>query len=200
MDAKIHKLDVELVGFKKKIATTKSAAAKQNLKRRAMQILQQKKVYEKQRDQIYGQQFNVDQTKFAAQSAQDTVHIVSAMKSANKDLKKQFKQIDIDEIDDLRDDMADLMEMSEEVNDMLGQSYAVPDDLDETDLLDELEALDDDLEFNIEEETPSCKFVKHILIVDLVSAQSAANKESLPEAPSHAALADAEEEKLKLEA
>ena len=51
----------------------------------------------------------------------------------------------MDEIEDLHDDMADLMEDTNEVNDILSRSYGVPEDLNEEDLMAELNALDDEL-------------------------------------------------------
>jgi len=41
-------------------------------------VLKQKKVYEKQRDNLYNQQFNVDQTKFAQETVKDTAITVRA--------------------------------------------------------------------------------------------------------------------------
>merc|ERR1739848_786670 len=65
------------------------------------------------------------------------------MKAAHKDFKKAFKakELDIDYVD-MQDDMMDMMEMTNEINETLGRSYAVPDDVDETDLVDELDALE----------------------------------------------------------
>ena len=42
----------------------------------APQILKQKKLYESQREQLYQQQFNVEQTRFTVQSVKDTVTTV----------------------------------------------------------------------------------------------------------------------------
>jgi hypothetical protein len=55
--------------------------------------------YETQREQLMQQAFNMDQAHFATESLKDTVTTVSAMKLANKELKKQFKKVDIDEIE-----------------------------------------------------------------------------------------------------
>merc|ERR1719359_2589143 len=65
------------------------------------------------------------------------------MKDANKALKKQFKAINIGQVEDLQDDMADLLEQAEEVQNALGRSYNT-DDIDEEDLEAELAAMEDD--------------------------------------------------------
>ena len=63
------------------------------------------------------------------------------MKDAAKDLKKQYKTIKIDKIEDTMDDLADLMMDADEIQDVLGRSYGVGDEVDEDELDDELAAL-----------------------------------------------------------
>ncbi len=69
------------------------------------------------------------------------------MKAAAKDLKQQFKskELDINAIDKMTDEMADLMGLSAEINDAMGRNYAVPDELDEEALLGELDSLEFEL-------------------------------------------------------
>lgn len=49
-----------------------------------MQVLKQKRLYENQRDQLYNQQFNVEQTSFMMENVQDSVQTVQAMKAAGE--------------------------------------------------------------------------------------------------------------------
>jgi charged multivesicular body protein 5 len=56
LDKKIKGLDDELRRFKEALKKAKGPAA-QNIKRRAMETLKRKKMYEQQRDQIAGQAF-----------------------------------------------------------------------------------------------------------------------------------------------
>merc|ERR1712087_578585 len=71
------------------------------------------------------------------------------MKVATKGLKKQFKSkdLDINNIDKLTDDMADLMDQANDINDALGANYNLPDEIDEDELMGELDALEADLAF-----------------------------------------------------
>jgi len=111
MDAKIQACENELRAYKDKIKKTKSPAAKNQLQKRAMEVLKRKRMYEKQRDMASAQQFNIDQTAFSLESSKATISTVAAMKAANKDLKNTLrKDLDIDGIDDLADDMAELMD------------------------------------------------------------------------------------------
>lgn len=145
LDEKIAKLEAELRVHKEKIKSSKGAA-KQYAQKRAMDVLKRKRMYESQRDQLAAQQFNIESTAFAIETAQDTVTTVAAMKGAQSALKMQMKKINIDQVDDLADDMADLMEDMNEINEAMGRNYATPDDIDEADLEAELEALGDELE------------------------------------------------------
>ncbi len=145
--AKILQLDKELKGYRDKIQTTKNPAAKKNLQKRAMELLKRKRMYENQRDQLAGQQFNIDQVAFGIDSAKATVSTVASMKAASAELKTTLrKEININDIDLLADDMAELMDEFNEINEVLGQNFATPDDIDEADLEAELEMLGDELE------------------------------------------------------
>lgn len=64
----------------------------------------------------------------------NTMATVDAMQTANKQMKKQYGKIDIDKIDTIQDDMQDLIESATEVQETLGRSYGVPEEIDEADL------------------------------------------------------------------
>jgi len=147
MDKKIAKLDKELKNYKDKINATKSQAVKKNLQKRALDVLKRKRMYEQQRDQISGQQFNIDQAAFGIESAKANIETVAAMKVANTELKKTIKNdLNIDEIEDITEDMGEMMDEFNEINLALASNFATPDDIDETDLEAELEMLEDELE------------------------------------------------------
>lgn len=147
MDAKIMALEKELKVYKDKMKATKSPAVKKNLQKRAMDVLKRKRMYEQQRDQIMAQQFNMEQASFGIESAKASVQTVAAMKAASTELRKTVrKDLDIDAIEDVTDDMAELMEEFNEINEALATNFSTPDDIDETELEAELELLDDELE------------------------------------------------------
>lgn len=79
------------------------------------------------------------------ENLRNTMATVDAMQTANKEMKKSYGKIDLDRIEKVQDDMEDLMESANEVQEMLGRTYGVPDDIDEADLQAELDALGDDL-------------------------------------------------------
>ena len=153
MDVKINTLDKELVMYRDKMKNCRNPNTKRNLQKRAMDVLKRKRMYEGQRDQLANQQFNVDQAAFGIESAKATVSTVAALKSTNTELKKTIRQdLNVDEIDDIADDMAELMYDFEEMNEVLGRSFATPEYIDESELEAELDMLDDELEGEIIEE------------------------------------------------
>merc|ERR1712137_342748 len=151
IEQKIAKLDSDLRQIREQMKRVRGPA-QNTLKQRAMKILQQKKMYEKQRDSLMGTVFNMEQAAFTTESLNDTVIMVDAMKMANKQMKQQFKQINIDSVEDLFDDMADLMEDNDIIQEAMSRSFSTPEDLDETELEAELDALGDELLMGEDEE------------------------------------------------
>lgn len=72
---------------------------KNAVKAKALRLLKQKKMYEQQLDNLRGQSFNMEQANFAHQALKDTHTTVVAMKDGMKAMKKDFKKINIDDID-----------------------------------------------------------------------------------------------------
>ncbi|KAI8909585.1 Snf7 family, partial [Gorgonomyces haynaldii] len=152
VEVKIKKLDFELVQIKDKMKSMRDGPGKNALKQRAMKVLKQKKMYESQRDQLMQQSFNMEQASMATENLKNTMITLDAMKTANKELKKQYKNINVDKIEKMQDEMEDLLEQANELQETLGRSYGVPDDIDEDDLEAELDALGDELLFEEEQE------------------------------------------------
>ncbi|XP_076946729.1 vacuolar protein sorting-associated protein 60.2-like [Bidens hawaiensis] len=145
VDEKIKRLDAELARYKEQIKKTRPGPAQEAVKARAMRVLKQKRMYEGQRDVLYNQTFNLDQVAFASEGIKDAQQTMSALKSANKELKGMMKTVKIQDIDNLQDEMMDMMDISNEIQESLGRSYSVPDDIDEDELLGELDALEADM-------------------------------------------------------
>ena len=100
-------------------------------------------MYDQQLGHVMNQQFNIDQVAFAQESVQDTINTVAALKEANIAQKEQMKNLDMDQMEELFDDMADMMADMEEVQECMGRAYNC--DFEEGELLGELEELDEEL-------------------------------------------------------
>lgn len=145
LDAKIGKLDKELLGYKEQLKKTGPGPAQTRIKQKALQTLKQKKMYEQQRGALANQQWNMDQLQFATETTRATIDQVNCMKESAKILKKEMKKMDISSIEDLQDELADLYEDSNEIQEIMGRAYGVPEDIDEDDLEAELAALGDEM-------------------------------------------------------
>ncbi|KAI0321999.1 Snf7-domain-containing protein [Amylostereum chailletii] len=91
-------------------------------------------MYEAQLAQLTQQTFNMESAALATENLRNTMATVDAMKQANKELRKQYGKIDVDKIENMHYDMEDLLEQANEIQETLGRSYAVPDEVDEADL------------------------------------------------------------------
>ena len=86
----------------------------------------------------------MEQANYTIQSLKDTETTVDAMKLGVKEMKKAYKQVKIDQIEDLQDQLEDMMEDANEIQEALSRSYGTP-EIDEDDLEAELDALGDEL-------------------------------------------------------
>lgn len=126
---------------------------KNAVKQKALKVLQQRKMYESQRDQLQQQSWNMEQAGMMQDNLKNVMTTVDAMKTTNKELRKQYGKIDIDKIEQIQDEMADLMELGNEISESMGRAYDIPDDVDEAELDAELEALGEDMMFEQQAES-----------------------------------------------
>ncbi|CDW54004.1 Charged multivesicular body protein 5 [Trichuris trichiura] len=160
IDRKIARLDQELAKYRDQMRKLNDGPTKNSIKQKALRVLRQKRMYEGTREQLMQQSFNMEQSNYAIQAMKGTVMLcsgykfekfpldtsvtVEAMKSGLKDMKKHYKQINIDKIEDLQDNLADMLDEVNEVQDALGRSYGMP-EVDEDELEAELQALNDEI-------------------------------------------------------
>ena len=102
VEKKIAKLDAELAKYKDQLGKMREGPAKNAVKQKALRILQQKKVYEGQRDSLTTQAFNMEQAAYSIQSMKDTKATVDAMKYGVKQFKQEYKKVNIDQIESLQ--------------------------------------------------------------------------------------------------
>jgi charged multivesicular body protein 5 len=144
---KLAKLNAELSTYQQKLAKMRDGPGKTAIKQKALKVLQQRKQYEAQRDQLQAQSWNMEQAGMMQDNLKNTMTTIDAMKTTTKELRKQYGKVNIDKIDKLQDEMADLMDMGNDIQDAISRSYDVPEDVDESELDAELEALGDEVDF-----------------------------------------------------
>lgn len=135
------------------MAKMRDGPGKNAIKQKALKVLQQRKMYESQRDQLQQQSWNMEQAGMMQDNLKNVMTTVDAMKTTNKELKRQYGKIDIDKIEQIQDEMADLMELGNEISESMGRAYDIPDDVNEAELDAELEALGEDMMFEQQAES-----------------------------------------------
>ena len=69
------------------------------VKQKALRVLKQKKLYEGQLEGLQNQSFNMEQANLGPQQLEDTKTTVDAMKLGVKEMKKEYKKVDIGKIE-----------------------------------------------------------------------------------------------------
>jgi len=147
IDVKLAKLNAELTTYQQRMAKMRDGPGKTAIKQKALKVLQRRKMYEGQRDQLQQQSWNMEQAGMMQDNLKNVMTTVDAMKTTNKDLKKQYGKINIDKIERMQDEMADLMDIGNDIQESISRSYDIPEDVDEAELDAELEALGEEAEF-----------------------------------------------------
>ncbi|CCD64086.1 Charged multivesicular body protein 5 [Caenorhabditis elegans] len=145
IDKKIQKLDQDLMKLRDQMSKMREGPSKNLIKQKALRVLKQKRMYENQKGQLDQQAFNMDQSNFAIQGMKDNQVTVAAMKDGLKTMQKEYKKMNIDQIEDLQDQMEDMLDMNNEIQEAMSRQYDTP-DIDEADLEAELAMLGDELD------------------------------------------------------
>jgi hypothetical protein len=90
-------------------------------------------------NQLQQQSFNIQQVAFQHQQIKSTVETVAVMNAGMQQMKKDMKPLkDIGKLESMMDEMSDLMMDANEVQECLGRSYDLGDEVTEEDLEAEL--------------------------------------------------------------
>lgn len=159
LDVKLASINAELTSYQTKLSKMRDGPGKTAIKQKALKVLQRRKMYEGQRDQLQQQSYNMESAAMMQDNLQNVMTTVSTLKTTNAALKKQYGKIDIDKIERMQDEMQDLMEVGNEIQESISRSYDLPEEVDEAELDAELEALGEEAELDglnaLAEGTPS---------------------------------------------
>ena len=121
--------------------TAKKAGTKN--KRVAIAALKRKKRLEKQLQQIDNTLSTIEFQREAIENASTNIEAVKALDYGRKALSAAHKQLDVDDVNDLMDDISEEMQNANEISEALsGMGGAFGDDIDEDELNAELEELE----------------------------------------------------------
>ncbi|XP_045762400.1 charged multivesicular body protein 4b [Maniola jurtina] len=111
-------------------------------KRAAIAALKRKKRYEKQLNQIDGTLTQIEAQREALEGANTNAQVLNTMRDAANAMKLAHKDIDVDKVHDIMDDIAEQHDISREITDAISNNVAFPNDIDEDELERELEELE----------------------------------------------------------
>ena len=160
MDLKIAKLDADLRKHREAIRAlgSRPGPALEQAKKRAMNVLKQKRMLEIQRDKLQENSMRLDDARYTTSAMQDQAEMVKALKVASKEMKTQIKktkELDIDHVNDIMDELQEQKDYFEEVQ-MAMSSYDVPLDIDDSELMAEMDMLGEEVaEEALADETPA---------------------------------------------
>jgi charged multivesicular body protein 4 len=129
------KIDQEVVIAKKNASKNKRAA---------IQALKRKKRYEKQLQQIDGTLSTIEVQREALEGANTNTAVLKTMKNAADALKNAHLNMDVDEVHNMMDDIADQQDLSNEISNAISNPIGFGEDMDEDELEKELEALEEE--------------------------------------------------------
>jgi charged multivesicular body protein 4 len=103
--------------------------------------MKRKKLYEQEASKIQNVRFTLETQVINLESAQQNAQTYSALKQGNTAMQGIRKQVGIEEVDDVMDEIKEEMEMAQEINDAIAQPVD-PLMADEDELLEELNMLE----------------------------------------------------------
>jgi len=117
--------------------------------------LKRKKRYEKQLQQIDGTLSTIEFQTEALENASTNTEVLKVMKVSGQALKGAHQNLDVDQVHDIMDDLAEQHEVANEISEAISAPVGFGQDYDEDELMGELEELEqeeiDSQLLNIEE-------------------------------------------------
>ncbi|CAD8166512.1 unnamed protein product [Paramecium pentaurelia] len=151
-EAKVKELTEQIQELDKQIceqyqkAKTSKGVQQTTAKSRAVMLLKRKKMLEQQLGQMLNNQMTLDQVAFTKENIQNTIEMAQAMQQVVAVQKEAFKEIDMDKLDDLMDDMEDMKFETDYMNEMMNRNYSC--DIDESELDREMAEIENDMNLN----------------------------------------------------
>ncbi|VWU51394.1 vacuolar-sorting protein SNF7, putative [Hepatocystis sp. ex Piliocolobus tephrosceles] len=148
IDENIDRYNKELNVIKQKIEEEKNKKPVnqyviESLRKKAAILIKRKKVYEDNKDNTLGIQFNIDQVKFASDNIKMSIDTCETLKNSAKVLKKNMKKVNINKMEKLQDDLFDIIEDTKEISEILSSSYNIPEEMNEHEIDAELSLIED---------------------------------------------------------
>jgi len=115
---------------------------RQKDKRGALYSLKKKKMYEAEVAKLDAAKMNLEQQIFMIEGAHTNVSVFESMRAAQTTITNQHRNITVDQVDELRDQMEEHQQLQDEISEALTQPMGNLANMDDDDLMDELNQLE----------------------------------------------------------
>lgn len=143
---KIAGLNAELASYQDKLSRMRPGPGQRAVRAKALRVLQRRRAYEAQQETLEAHTWNLEQVQTMQDTARNAAVTVEALRSSGRELRRTLGRVDVAAVERLQDEMADLVDVGNEIQESLARAYDVPEDVDEADLDAELEALGAEME------------------------------------------------------
>lgn len=132
--------------LEKKIEDELNAAKRHGVKNKklALAALKRKKRFEQQLTQIDGTLTTLEYQREVLENAHSNAEVLKVMSDASKAFKNVNKNLDVDKVHDMMDDIAEQQQLAGEISTAISNPVGFDQNIDEDDLLRELEELQDE--------------------------------------------------------
>ncbi|KAG5314897.1 CHMP6 protein, partial [Pseudoatta argentina] len=149
---------------------------KNGKKDRALLLLRKKKYQEQVLTRADGQLENLERMIHDLEFAQVEIKVVDGLKTGNTALKQLHALLSIDEIEKVMDETTEGIEKQREIDEVLTSTFAEEEEIDESEIEAELDAL---MEADINEKVP--EIPKDVLLPDVPEEEKTRTKEKIQE-------------------
>jgi charged multivesicular body protein 4 len=108
----------------------------------ALQALKRKKRYEQQLQQIDGTLTTLEYQRETLENAKTNAEVIKTMGVAAQAFKSAHLDLDVDKVQDLKDDIAEQQELANEISNVISSPMGFDAQIDEDELMKELEDLE----------------------------------------------------------
>ena len=119
-------------------------------KKKALSLLRKCKIHEKQLNNIYGQKLKIENQILAIEQGINNKDVIESIKKGKHTLENMYKNIDVDDVGELMDDVASLFDKNDEISNAL--SMNIDESYDEDTLLEEFEEEERNKQLILEED------------------------------------------------
>ena len=122
---KLEVTEKELKSALEQLRSARTPQQKINAKKKAINLLKKKKMYDSHLNNLQNTQFNVENAHIQTTMMKENMEIINTMKTTVSVQKQMMGHMNADSVFDLMDDMRDLQDDQNEINDAFQRNYEI---------------------------------------------------------------------------